>query len=468
MTPLADSARLITSTDDALSLEAFEQAVASLFRTDGRALPTIERAIARDPAFAAGHCLRAAALVLGGSDETASALAASIAAIERNAHANERERRHAAAARQWLVGDVERSANLYGELLRDHPRDRLALLVVHGLDFRLGHRDRLRDRVAAVLEHWNASDPAYGHVLGMYAFGLEEAGDYDRAWITAHRSLELVPDNARAIHVIAHVLEMRGPPDKGIAWLRSTQRVWMGNAGFRVHLAWHLALFQLDADSAADALATYDELIEPQLDGGNNGLVDASALLWRLQLRGSGSQRRWHEVARLWLRERIFGNRAFDLLHAVIAFAASKKHACARRLARRLKRDTVLRGHSGPEELALAEPMIAAIMSFCRGDYDRAVESIAAIRAAADRCGGSVAQCDLIHLTLLEAALRSHRNHLARTLATERTERKPLSRLNRWLKARAWMPGKAGAAVSESGAGNGAIAGSLDHLVRAQ
>jgi tetratricopeptide (TPR) repeat protein len=443
MATCPDSAGLVTSTEDPLSLESFEQALASLFRADGRAVPTIQRAIARDPGFAAGHCLRAGALVLGGSDTSASAIAASIAAIERNSAANERERRHATAARHWLDGDVARAAHLYGELLRDYPRDRLALLAAHGLDFRLGRRDMLRDRIAAVLPHWDARDTEYGYVLGMYAFGLEETGDYDRALATAKRSLELVPDNVAAIHVIAHVLEMRGPPDKGIAWLRATQPIWIGNAGFRVHLAWHLALFQLDADAAADALATYDVLIAPQLDGGNNGLVDASALLWRLQLRGAGSQSRWHEVTRLWLRQHTFGNRAFDLIHAVIAFAAAKKHACARRLARRLKRDSLLRGRSGREELALAEPMIAAVMSFCRGDYDRAVESIEAIRAAADRCGGSVAQCDLIHLTLLEAALRGHRNRLAQTLATERTVRKPLSRLNRWLKARAWMLGNA-------------------------
>ena len=312
------------------------------------------------------------------------------------------------------------------------------MLVAHGLDFRLGQRDMLRDRITAVLPHWDARDAEYGYVLGMHAFGLEEMGDYDRALATAHRSLEFVSDNAAAIHVVAHVLEMRGPPDKGIAWLRSTQPIWVGNAGFRVHLAWHLALFQLDADGAADALATYDELIAPQLDGGNNGLVDASALLWRLQLRGTASQRRWHEITRLWLRQHTFGNRAFDLVHAVIAFAAAKKHACARRLAKRLKGDSLLRARSGSEELALAGPLTTAIMSFCRGDYDRAVESIAVIRTAADRCGGSVAQCDLIHLTLLEAALRGHWKRLARTLAAERAVRKPGSRLNRWLKARAW------------------------------
>jgi hypothetical protein len=204
-----------------------------------------------------------------------------------------------------------------------------------------------------------------------------------------------------------------------------------------------LALFQLDADAAGDALSTYDDLIAPQLDGGNNGLVDASALLWRLQLYGTGSQWRWREITGLWMRGRAIGNRAFDLVHAVMALAASKQHARARQMAKRLESDTMLRARSGNEELALAKPLTAAIMSFCRGDYDRAVESISAIRAAADRCGGSVAQCDLIHLTLLEAALRGHRKRLARTLAAERAVRKPASRLNRWLKARAWTLGTA-------------------------
>jgi hypothetical protein len=50
-----------------------------------------------------------------------------------------------------------------------------------------------------------------------------------------------------------------------------------------------------------------------------------------------------------------------------------------------------------------------------------------------------VAQCDLIHLTLLEAALRGQHTQLAQTLAHERAVRKPASGLNRWLKTRAWL-----------------------------
>ena len=438
MATLPDSSGLMTSSCDVQSIDCFETALASLFRSDGKALPALARAIEADPVFAAGHCLRAAALVLGGTDTPAAELAASVEAIERSRNANPRERRHADAARRWLDGKVACAARLYGALVRDFPRDRLALLVAQSLDFRLGRRKTLRARIERVLPHWDANDREYGYLLGMLAFGLEETGHYDRALAAARRSLELVPDNASAIHVIAHVLEMTGPPEMGIAWLRGMQPTWAGNAGFSIHLAWHLALFQLDADAAADALATYDTLIAPRLDAGSSVLVDASALLWRLQLFGTGSRRRWREVTGLWLRQRIVGNRAFDLVHAVMALASSKQHARARRLAARLEADAMLRAHSGTEELALAGPLTAAILSFCRGDYDGAVESISAIRAAADRCGGSVAQCDLIHLTLLEAALRAHRRRLARTLAAERAKRKPASRLNRLLEARAW------------------------------
>jgi tetratricopeptide (TPR) repeat protein len=440
---LTDSLGLPTSTDNPFLVVSFENALRGLFRCDGCAVPAIELGLERDPTFSLGHCLRAGALVLSGSDTPSGALAASVDAIERNAGANEREHRHAAGARLWLGGNVARAADIYGDLVSDFPRDRLALLVSHGLDFRLGRRDELRDRVARVLPHWGASDPEYGYVVGMHAFGLEENGSYDLALAAAHKSLELLPDNVCAYHVIAHVFEMRGSADKGIAWLRATQPVWSANAGFRIHLAWHLALFQLEISATADALSTYDDLIAPQLDGGNNGLVDASALLWRLQLHGSGSQRRWREVTELWMRQRTIGNRAFDVVHAIMALASSNQHASARRLARRLEADAMLCARSGTEELELARLLCAAIIAFCRGDYDGAVASISAVRAAVDRCGGSVAQCDLIHLTLLEAALRAQRRPLARTLAAERALRKPASGLNQWLNARAWTAGNA-------------------------
>ena len=50
--------------------------------------------------------------------------------------------------------------------------------------------------------------------------------------------------------------------------------------------------------------------------------------------------------------------------------------------------------------------------------------------------GGSLAQCDIIHLTLTEAALRARNAQLARALVAERAAQKPASRLNRRLQQR--------------------------------
>jgi hypothetical protein len=58
------------------------------------------------------------------------------------------------------------------------------------------------------------------------------------------------------------------------------------------------------------------------------------------------------------------------------------------------------------------------------------------VRHIARRCGGSLAQCDVIHLTLTEAAVRARQARLARALVAERTARKPTSWLNQLLKQR--------------------------------
>jgi hypothetical protein len=61
------------------------------------------------------------------------------------------------------------------------------------------------------------------------------------------------------------------------------------------------------------------------------------------------------------------------------------------------------------------------------------------VRHIAHRCGGSLAQCDLIHLTFTEAALRARKARLARALVAERAAQKPASLLNRLLRQRLRM-----------------------------
>lgn len=434
---LIDARGLTVSTTDPTALALYEAALASLHGQRGDTAERAAAALAHDPKLAIGHCLRAASLVLAGA-AGCSALAKTLVAFDDvAANANERERRHAAAARAWLDGDATLALDRYAALVVDYPRDSLALQVAHALDFRVGHREMLRDRVAEVLPQWDAGVPGYGYVLGMYAFGLEENGDYVRAEATARESLRLEPDNAGAVHVVAHVLEMQGRAREGVAWLEATRAVWAGNAGFATHLAWHLALFHIDLDELPHAIALYVDTLAPRAGSATAALIDATALLWRLELRGAPVRGRWSELADHWERRALPSERAFTLVHALLAFAAAGATQRAARVVTLLRDDVATRAANTAQDLALAIPLAEGLEAFGRGDYAAAVDRIAAVRAAAYRCGGSIAQCDVIHLTLLEAALRAQRARLAEALAAERAARKPESPLNRWLSARA-------------------------------
>jgi hypothetical protein len=168
-------------------------------------------------------------------------------------------------------------------------------------------------------------------------------------------------------------------------------------------------------------------------------LADASALLWRLQLRGIELGRRWEVLADRWEMQRLADAGPFYIVHAMMAFAGAGRAAAAAGLVEALPHVDTNGGASSLPETALALPFCEALLAFARGDYAESVERLTRVRHIAHRCGGSLAQCDLIHLTFTESALRARRAHLARALVAERTAQKPASRLNRLLRQRLRM-----------------------------
>lgn len=393
----------------------------------------IERMLAVDPEAVAAHWLRVALAVQADDATARSALVHSLALIEA-VHPIDADpmHRHAEAARAWLDGDPDAALERYGELVADHPRDIVALVLAHALDFRLGKRSLLRQRLARALRAWDATMPGYASVLAMYAFGLEEGGRYRRAERYAREALAFDPGHPSAIHALAHVLEMRGRASEGLALLAATEHHWIRGNAFSVHLAWHRGLFQLDAADPAAALATYDALIAAADPPTTAALADASALLWRLTLRNVDVAARWQVLADRWEAQPLSHARPFFAMHAMMAFAAARRRTLASRLMTMLPARPAAR----PEE-AMAQPWCEALLAFSRGDYRTCIERLLRVRRVAHRCGGSIAQCDLIHLTFTEAALRAHDATLARTLVAQRTAWKPMSWLNRLLQRRA-------------------------------
>jgi tetratricopeptide (TPR) repeat protein len=435
---LHDSRGLAISSNRRASLEQLERAteLTASFFTDP--LAVIDVALVDDPRFAAGHCLRAALALMSTERGALPILAESVAAIEAiGAVANDRERRHAAAARAWLEGDFARSLRLYGDILVDYPRDLLALQTAHAADFFLGQSTLLRDRVAQVLPHWSTDVPGYGYVLGMHAFGLEETALYARAEETGRRALDLNPRDPWAVHAVAHVMEMQGRLGDGIAWLRGRVGDWAEGNAFAYHNWWHLALYHLELGEHDRALELYDARIRPAQTSVALEMVDASALLWRLKLRGVDVGDRWRPLADAWQPLAQDGFYAFNDVHAVMALVGAGRWTDFATVLRSLDLAAAGTGTNGMMSREVGLPLAKAFAAFGRERYDAAIDELLAVRAHANRFGGSHAQRDIVHLTLVESALRGGRAPLARALAAERTGAKRSSPFNWQLTARA-------------------------------
>jgi tetratricopeptide (TPR) repeat protein len=428
---LKDCRDVPVSTTSRTSLDRYEAAVHLLHGYYGDPLAAIDRALEEDPEFVMGHCMRAGLMVMS-TDRTAEPLLQkSVRAAQGLVHrANARERGHIAAASAWLDGNFDRSIRLYGDILLDYPRDSLALQIAHVGDFFLGQSTQLRDRVAQVLPHWNADVPGYGFALGMYAFGLEETALYARAEETGRKALQLNPRDPWAVHAVAHVMEMQARIAEGIEWLNSRVRDWAPDNGLAFHNWWHLALFHMDRGDEQEAIRLYDACVRRPDSSVILELIDASALLWRLHLRGAQLGERWNRLADTWEPRVEEAYYAFNDAHAMMAFVGAGRTEAAQRLLRALERRTAEGGTNARMTFEVGLPLCRALHAFGDGRYEEAVELLLPLRLIAARFGGSHAQRDLLNLTLVESAVRAGRLPLARALMSERTALKPESPFN--------------------------------------
>jgi tetratricopeptide (TPR) repeat protein len=436
---LKDSRDLEHSSSSRASLEAYDRAVELLAGYYLDPLAVIDGALAQDPDFVSGHCLRAALGVLSWERAGAGLVKESLVEGRRlAARANERERRHLRAAEAWLEGDFHRAIDLYGRIVLDHPRDLLALQVAHVGDFALGQQRLLRDRIVQVVPHWSDSTPGAGFVLGMLAFGLEETNLFGMAETTARRALERNPRDPWAVHAVAHVFEMNGRVERGIDWLESRIDDWAPNNGFAFHNFWHLALFKLEAGDTESVLELFDRYIWPKPSQVAIEMVDASALLFRLHLRGLNLGRRAASVADAFSDPSYHGYYAFNDCHAAMAFIADGRIEQARGLLARLERSAGEDGSNAAMTREVGLPLVSSLVAFGEHRYEEVVDTLLPLRYVAHRFGGSNAQRDVIDQTLAEAAVRAGRVNEARALVAERRLLRPESPWARSIEQRAF------------------------------
>jgi hypothetical protein len=406
------------------SLDHYEHGVRLLQCYIGDPLSTADAALAEAPEMIMAHALRAW-LVLLGTEAPALPIARRSWELASKLPANEREQGHLAAIHHLLEGRWREAARTLEDVSIAHPRDALALIAGHQLDFFTGQSRMLRDRIARALPAWSERLPGYHSLLGMHAFGLEECGDYVRAEASGRRAVELEARDGWAQHAVAHVFEMTGRKRDGIAWMRSNPEAWSRDSFFAVHNWWHLAVFHLDLGEIDAVLELYDTAVYGKRSGIVLEMIDAAALLWRLELRGIDVGDRWIALADGWEPHAASANYTFNDVHAAMAFLRADRSAALASLLdaqvaamARLDDNAAFTRHVG-------RPVTQALIDFQQGNYPAAAQILRQVRNAAALFGGSHAQRDLLDLTLLEAARRGGNTQLCAALSAERIAARP-------------------------------------------
>lgn len=389
----------------------------------------LKQTFAADPDFPMAHCLRGCFLHLFSVAALTEKAKQSLAkARETGAERamTERERRHVDALDAWLAGDMEAALALWESILLDHPLDMLAVKLSQFVHFYLGDSRQLRDSIARILPAWDADVPGHANVLGMYAFGLEESGEYEAAERYGRLSVESDPIDPWPVHAVAHVMEMQDRRRDAVTWLREREPNWTAANNFRFHIWWHLALCHLELGEHDEVLRLYDEEFRAEPSEEYLDICNATSMLWRLEERGVAVGERWKELADI-SATRIGGHGlVFPDMHFMLALEAAGDAGKSEDMLRSLQAAGAASGVTQARVIDSVGIAIAnAIAAWYRRDYDGVIESLLPIRYSLSAIGGSHAQRDLFHQFLIAAALRAPRPTLARALLAERTRLRP-------------------------------------------
>ncbi|MDM0041191.1 tetratricopeptide repeat protein [Variovorax sp. J22G21] len=390
------------------ALAAYEHALSDFLSWRSGAAEPLDLALAEAPGFAMARVLQAY-MRLGSRDPRRVREAGALLAATTGLPANAYEQRHLAVIARVLADDYRGAVGLLGEALAAQPRDLLALAVAHGFDYLTGEIAHLRDRIESVLPAWPTDLPGYHSVRAMHAFGLAECGDYEHAEEAACAALGLNENDARAHHAMAHVFEMTDRPDAGVRWLNAHAQRWSVETVVATHGWWHLALFHLACGEVKSAMALYDGRIRAGGSLDVADLIDATALLWRLHLRGVDTGTRWNELSAAWEPHIEDGFCSFSDLHAMLAFVGARDWTRAQRLEHALVLGQLKPTRYGETTRQLGLPGCSGLVAFGRGNHPMAIALLGSLPTQVHRLGGSHAQRDVLHLTLLQAIERIRR-----------------------------------------------------------
>jgi tetratricopeptide (TPR) repeat protein len=385
---------------DSKGAALLDQAVESYLAARLDTPKLLKRAMAADPGHLMARCFMGYLTRLAGDRTnagTARSLLAGLRAELDGGAGTPWERDHVTALGLWLDDDLAALMQHFEAMLERRPADLLSLRMLHYLYFYDGDAVRMRGSVGQRLRHF-AGHRLEGYVLGMYAFGLEEAGDHAEAERFGREAVERNPADLWATHAVAHVLQMQGRAAEGMAWLDALRHNWHDANNFRCHLDWHQALYHLHLNDTERVLALYDETLAPPLaDDFYLDLCNATELLIRLEAAGCDVGDRWQPLTEIAGRHVADTELLFASLHYLMPLAR-QRHQAAAELVDTLRRWSGTGTHQGAIVRDVGLDAAELLLAWARGDRMAASEHYEKAAPNLPRIGGSHAQREVFRI----------------------------------------------------------------------
>ena len=423
---VADRYGLPLSTASAVAAERYQDGMDRLLSYGVGADQAFSAAVEADPGFALAHAGRALFALF--QSDGATAKTAVEQARKLASGATRRERQHVEALATIAGGEGARGLGLIEEHVKEFPRDALLVNQAASTIGLSGREDREQYRVAFVerLASDYGDDWWFQSALG---FGYHEVGRYAESRRLSELSLRQYPGNANASHNIAHVCYETVDNAGGIAMLSTWLEGYDRLAPFHCHLAWHLALFELQSGRPEDALAIYERdiagAVNPRL-----AMIDGTALLWRFGLyEWQMGPLPWRHLADLAGRVTRPGF-VFGDIHAALAYASTGDTAAMSALIAGLE---ALDSKGHPIARSVVLPLVRGAAAYAAGDYAGALGHLEPVDGQIHRVGGSHAQWELYEETMVACQLQLGRFDDAARLLRRRLAFRPSPRDLAWM-----------------------------------
>jgi len=369
-------------------------------------------ALAAEPDFAMGQCLKGYLLLLGFKQALVPVAAKAAAQAQRlSAQASARERLHAEALSAWVGGRIERALALWDQIQREHPTDLLAFRLAHFNLFWMGRPQAMLASVRQVRPHWHEGLAGWGTMLACEAFALEECGHYEQAERLGRAAVALDPADIWGTHAVAHVLEMQGRHAEGIDWLEGLRTHWARGSNLVHHLWWHRSLMHLAQGDTATPLALYDtrfrKLDSPLTQAQPDLYIDvqnAVSALYRLEHLGVQTGDRWRELADQAASRIGDCLSPFTLPHFMLALLADGREQSAREMLSAMREFGASENDIAPQVAEIVLPLCEAMVQVHTGHAQSAVDQLRPILPRLAELGGSHAQQEVLKLFCYRAA----------------------------------------------------------------